>query len=247
MKKIILLMLCAAVFAVSGSGCVSVNVDLSADSLMGRGDLVAYTFDIDDFTEIRIEILCNIEYFAKPSDTVTLEIQSNLIDYISITETDGVLVVRATRGISFPTGRSPILTVGSSMLDKVTLAGVGNFTAHDTINGDSFTINMAGAGRGEADVNVKNLYVSMSGAGDFSLSGTADIAELVLGGAGNIEAMSLQTRRADVILAGVGSVRLSCSENLRVSAGGVGSVEYKGSPNLDVSRGGLVSVRQVTE
>jgi hypothetical protein len=77
------------------------------------------------------------------------------------------------------------------------------------------------------------------------LSGKADRADISMAGAGRMDALELQTRSASINLAGVGTVRISCSDDLSVVAGGVGTVEYRGSPALDLTRGGLVTIRQV--
>ena len=249
MKKITAIAICALAMAVIASGCVSVNLSPSLQGgsiVSGSGSPEVFTFNVGEIKEILIEFQCNIEYYSSRSDVVTLEIQPNLMEYISVEESDGILAVRSTMAaISIPTGRSPVLTVWAPELSRVSLRGAGVFTAHDKISVDSFSIDLAGAGNGNAELEVGTLSVSMSGAGGFTLSGTAETADFSLAGAGSIEALDLQTRHANVNLAGVGSVRISCSENLRVSAGGVGSVEYRGSPTVDTSHGGLVSVRRV--
>ena len=101
------------------------------------------------------------------------------------------------------------------------------------------------AGNGRASLDVNNLSVNVAGASDFTLTGNAEKAYFTLAGAGRIEALELQTQTTNVNLAGAGTVRISASEKLTISAGGVGTVEYRGSPTLDISRGGLVSVRNV--
>jgi hypothetical protein len=169
---------------------------------------------------------------------------SNLLDYIVVEESGGVLTVRSTRSINV-SNNPPVLTVSSPELKNVSLAGAGVFTANDTIVTEGFTLRLDGAGTGKANLDVDSLSVHMAGAGSFDLSGRADTADFRLAGAGEINALSLQTRDATVNLAGVGAVKLSCSDNLSIIAGGVGTVEYRGSPSIDISRGGLVSVRRV--
>ena len=244
----IFLALCIALAAILLTGCVSINwatYPIGGSGMTGRGNIESYSFNVGEIREIRVEMFCNIEHYTAPSDTVTLEIQPNLVEFITVEESGGVLTVRANRNISWSGNNTPVLTVGSPALSRVSLAGAGNFTAHETITGDSFSINMSGAGTGTVDLVVERLSVTLSGAGDIRLTGTADTADISMAGAGRVEALSMQTREADINLAGAGAVRLSCSESLRITAGGVGSVEYRGSPNIDVTRGGLVSVRQV--
>ncbi|MDR2736965.1 MAG: DUF2807 domain-containing protein [Gracilibacteraceae bacterium] len=247
MKRMLSWALCAVFIVVSFSGCVTVSLSPGGGGIVGEGPLESYTFPVGEIAEINVELLCDIRYYAVPADTVMLEIQANLREYIVVEESGGVLTVRATRNIpwGWSDGRIPVLTVSTPVLEGLSLRGAGDFTAYDTITADSFTLNLGGAATGKANLNVGKLAVNMSGAGDFELSGKADIAELNMSGAGNLDALPLQTRTTAVDLAGVGMVRVSCSESLRISAGGLGAVEYKGAPSLDISRGGLVSVKKL--
>ena len=244
MKRTISLALCVTLVAMLLCSCVVVNLSPIQNGVAGQGVPESYGFAVGEISEIRVELFCDIEYYAAPSDTVTLEIQPNLREYITVEESGGVLTVRATRNIAW-SNKAPILTVSTPALKRLTLAGAGTFTAHDTVTADSFTINFDGAGRGKAELDVRNLTVNIAGAGEFELSGKADRADFKMDGAGSLEALPLQTREATVSLSGVGTVRISCSENLRVNADGIGTVEYKGSPSVDLNNDGLVSVNKV--
>jgi len=241
MKKIIAAALAAMLIALSFSGCVVVNYHPVRNAIAGKGTPESYEFKVGDINELRVELLCNVRYYSSPSDTVTLEIQPNLIDYITVDERAGVLTLRATRNIVW-NNYAPVLTVYAPDLNRLSIAGAGNFRAYDTIETDSFELRLDGAGSGTAEFDVNKLRVDMAGAGDFILSGRADSVELNMAGAGRLDALSLEARMADIVLAGVGAVRVNCSERLRIEAGGLGSVEYKGSPEMEIDRGGLVSI-----
>jgi len=249
MRKIILFALCAALAAAFLCGCVSINLspafnNMASGGVVGKGDFASYSYSVGEITEIRTELFCNIEYYSAASDTVTLEIQPNLHEYISVDESDGILTVTTTRNISW-SGNAPVLTVGTPSLKALSLSGAGQFTAHDTITGDSFTLRMDGAGSGTAKLDVNSLTANMSGASNFELSGRADNASVTMSGAGAVNALQLDTRDASVSLAGVGTVRIGCSGILKINADGMGTVEYKGSPSIDINKGGFVNVKKV--
>jgi len=247
MKRIIVLTLCSALAFVLMAGCVSVNFSpIGGAGVAGRGNMETFTFNVNEITEIRVEMLCNIVYHSASSDTVTLEVQANLMEYISVEESGGILTVRSTRNLNITgTGNTPVLTVSSPSLSSVFHAGAGRFNAIDPITGNDFSIYIAGAAEGKAVLNVQNLSINLAGAGSLELSGSADRADISMAGAGRLDALELQTRSASINLAGVGTVRISCSDDLSVVAGGVGTVEYRGSPTIDLTRGGLVTIRQV--
>jgi len=248
MKKILTLTLCVLLGAVFLTGCVTVSFSPGLiGGATGNGDMETFSFSVGEITDIRVEMLCNIVYKSAQSDTVTLEIQSNLHQYIVFEESGGVLRVRADRNLNITgPGNTPVLTISSPNIKSISHAGAGRLTTADPITADSFTLNVTGAADGRAELDVQNLTINLAGAGNLELSGTADIAEITMAGAGRLDGFDLQTRSTSISLAGVGTVRISCSESLSISAGGVGTVEYKGTPSIDMTRGGLVTVRQVS-
>jgi len=250
MKKFFIIVLCVVLAAVMLTGCVSVSFSPNraavSGNISGRGNSETFTFNVSEINEIRVEMLCNIYFYSAPSDTVTFQVQPNLMDYIVVEESGGVLTVRSTRNINFQgTANTPVLTVSTPSLSRMYHAGAGKFTTFDPISGDSFSLYIAGAANGNVDLDVRNLNVTLAGAGDFELSGAAENATIDVMGAGRLNALELDTSTTSISLAGAGTVRISCSDSLNVSAAGVGTVEYRGSPTLDITRGGLVSIRQV--
>ncbi|MCL2003145.1 MAG: DUF2807 domain-containing protein [Oscillospiraceae bacterium] len=247
MKKIWLLVLCAALAAAPLTGCVSVNFSNAAlfAEETGRGTPEGFEFTVGAYSAVRVEGYCDVRYYAGTSDTVTLKIQPNLLEYYEVEVVGGELVLRTTRRINFSAANTPVLTVYTPVLEGLTVTGAGKFTAHDVIAADSFTLRLSGAGDVSAGLDVGRLSVSVSGAGSIELAGTADTAELTMSGAGNLDAFQLQTRETSVRLSGAGAVRVYCTETLRIDASGIGAVEYKGGASVDINRGGLVVVERV--
>jgi hypothetical protein len=245
MKKIVLFALCAALLCLSGCVIPGFYYGGGGISVSGRGELERYEIPVGEYSRVRIEGFCSVNYYSASSDTVTLEIQENLREYYIVEVVGRELVVRYTRRVNFSNFKTPVLTVSVPVLERLDLAGAGTFTAYDPITADSFTLNLAGAGSGTAELNVDRLIVDVAGAGSFELTGTADTADVGIAGAGELKALSLQTRIANIDMAGAGTVKIACSEKLTVDAAGMGTVEYRGSPSLDINRSGLVSVRQV--
>jgi len=252
MKKIVVVALCVVLSAVMFTGCISVYSPVAWErgiwgrGVSGRGNLETFSFDVGEIKEVKVSLLCDILYYSEPSDSVTLEIQPNLMKHVVVEESGGILTVRTTRNIYWSGNtRTPVLRISTPSLSRVSHAGAGSFRTIDPINADTFSLSLAGATNNRATLDVKNLSVDMSGAGDLNLSGRADFADIDIAGAGRMNALDLQTRDTQINLSGVGSVKINCTENLRVIAAGVGDVEYTGSPTIDISRGGLVTVRNV--
>ena len=243
MKKIVALSLSIVLLALCLSGCVTVT--LNPYSVVGKGDSEKYDIEVGGFTGIQISSVCNIHLYTADKAAVTLEVQPNLREYFSVEVKNGILVVKSTRTINISNSHTPIVTVYAPALNSLTVDGACDFTAHDTITADSFALDIAGAASGRADFEVSSLSVSLGGAGSFTLTGTADTAEIHMAGVGDLDARALRTRAAGVNMDGAGTVRVNCSEQLTIDASGVGTVEYSGSPNVNTKRDGLVSVKKV--
>ena len=247
MKRILHSVFCAIIITVLAAGfygCVFVNFG-EFNAAAGKGDMENYKFDVGEYNRINAEGQYEIRYYAAPSGTVTLTVQPNLLEYYEVEVINGELVVNTTKKVTFSSSQSAVLTVSSPVLNSVTITGAGKFIAHDKITADSFTLILNGAAEGKADLDVNSLFVNLSGAGSFNLSGNADTASLKLSGAGDLNALSLQTRDATVDMSGAGTVRVYSTGSLQINADGVGNVEYKGSPSLNLNRDGLVSIKRL--
>jgi len=248
MKKKSLCIIFAALIAISLSGCIIVNFGdgFSGRGVSGKGELESYKIDVGAFNSLRIEGYCDIKYYNDPSYEVTFAVQPNLREYFVLEVKNGELIVRTTRMIRAGRGKTPVLTISVPELISVTIQGAGTFTAHDTINTDTFTLNISGAGNCYANLAVNKVYVEMSGACDLDLSGSAETAHFRLSGAGDLDALKMETREVRIELAGAGNVKVYCTEHLFISASGAGDIEYRGSPRIDMSKSGVVTIRQIS-
>jgi hypothetical protein len=244
MKKKISLTICIAIIAINVSGCVLINIG-NLGSITARGNHEIYEINVGSYKAIKITGACDIRYYSAPSDTVTLAIQSNVREYYIIEVINYELIVRTTRNISFGSDNIPVLTISTPSLNKMNLSGAGTLTTYDKMNTHSFDMKMNGAYNGNAEFDVERLSVEIAGAAKIDLSGRADTANFRLLGASEVNAFSLQTQNAAVDLAGAGTIRISCSDELTINASGASTIEYRGSPRINQNISGAVRVRQV--
>ena len=240
MKKNIFVVMCI-LLALFFSGCIVVN---HVNAVSGKGTPEKYVITVGEYNGIRVDGVCEIQYYAAPSNTVTLEVQPNLREYFVIEVENGVLIVRTKKKISYNSDKAPVLTVSTPALNRLTITGACTFKTIDRIKADTFILDINGAGDGKIELDANRLVATVSGAGSFELSGKADNAQIKLSGAGELKAFSLQIREASVNFSGAGAIMISCSEKLSVEASGAGKVEYKGSPILSVNTRGPVSFKK---
>ena len=237
--------LCLAVFNLMGlSGCVLVGFS-ELGSVTAKGSREVYEVKVAAYSGIIIDGFCEVRYYASPSDTVTLEVSPDVREFFKLEVINGDLVVRSTKHINFSSHNSPVLTISTPALNRLTIDGAGVFTAYDKISAASFAFKLSGAGTCKAALDVNSLSAAISGAGQLALSGKAETADLNLSGAGDLDALPLQTQDARIRLSGAGKVSVSCARDLRIDADGMGTIEYRGSPAVSINKDGLVKIRQV--
>lgn len=139
---------------------------------------------------------------------------------------DGLLVVSLH---GFHHGRKVEVEVSTPLLEGVELAGLGSVTLEEA-SGERLSVQVSGAGKVEAAVEVQNLTVSITGAGAVEVRGRAQALEASITGTGALRAGGLATQDARVLVSGAGSATVAPVETLDVTISGVGKVRYRGQP-----------------
>jgi len=92
------------------------------------------------------------------------------------------------------------------------------------------------------DVNVTDLTINLSGAGDLHANGTADNLELSISGVGSFDGGDLHTQIATINLSGAGGGTVWVDEKLDATVSGAGSIRYYGKPSVKKEVGGVGSI-----
>jgi len=76
-------------------------------------------------------------------------------------------------------------------------------------------------------------FVSVTGAGDFTLSGSSQPRlDIHITGAGNVKAFDMEVEECNISITGSGNCEVNVIQKLQVNISGVGNVFYKGSPEI---------------
>jgi hypothetical protein len=226
---------------VFGLALTSCNMDLGE---RGNGQIVTEEYsDIGSFNEVSIAGSFEVVLRESNQPNLILITDENLLNYIEIDNNNGRLEVNSTRKLR-PSDDSRII-VEYTELEMLDVSGAAAVSAENTLEGNSFELNMSGAGEVELKLDLKELIVDVSGAGAVSLSGFAQRQEISMSGAGGYDGDKLESESAEISISGVGGASIFVTKELNASVSGVGGVSYKGNPevvNKNVS--GLGSVSQ---
>lgn len=231
MRKILI----AAAFAallLSTSACY-VRFDRAAfknSFVLGEGSIQTETRELDSFTSLRMVGFGDVVFVQSEGDPyVEITDYENLLPYV---HTDVLLnelsiSVGADSIGSFQNTRLEII-VHAPYLEKVSLAGSGDFSASGLDCPVDFSLSLAGSGDVEIEaLSCMDLNVSLAGSGDVVVGGRiAGMATASLAGSGDI-VLSGSAASASLAVAGSGDIDAS-----RLEVSGETSKSVRGSGDI---------------
>lgn len=201
--------------------------------IKGNGNMNTIEREVGSYDKVNVGGFFDVELVAGDEGTITLEGESNLLDYI-ITEVQGnALKIKIEKGKNLrPSNRMMIkITVPFRDLDEVTLAGSGDVIGSDLIKANNFHAAVAGSGDLVLEVEASTIDSRVAGSGDLTLSGSTRDLEASVAGSGDIHASKLDAKNVDARVAGSGDISVRCSDSLKARVSGSGDIEYSGNPS----------------
>lgn len=221
------------------SGCTFIQ----EKTIKGDGEIISETFVVEEFSELFVGGAFSITLVKGDETKVIVEVDQNLLEYISVESKGNKLVIDKNRKVALNPTRMRIEVIYSG-LEKIDLSGACNLVGNNTIESNSFELSVSGAAAVDLDLMVKELHLSLSGAGNIKLEGEAEKFFCDLSGASSLRAKDLVSESTDISLSGAGSAEVHATQSLKASLSGLGSITYHGNPpNTSISKSGLGSIK----
>lgn len=198
-----------------------VALSLAAVAVLGAAVGPAHADDVTQsrrvgaFQTVRLEGAAKVVIRVGPAASVSVTADEAIASRVTTEVKDGALVIGMQKGAPVRKGNVRV-QVTTPTLTGVALVGVGSIGAQG-ISADLFQVHLSGAGKLQADGSVKQVQVTVSGAGETALD-------------------RLKAHDADVRLSGTGKVLVHATDSLRAQVSGVGEVRYEGKPAQVVSK-----------
>ena len=240
------LSLMMAFIIIGCASCVSIN-SLQFGAVHGQGDMKDSVFNVSKFTKVNINGGCEVIYSSANSNELKVSMQDNVLKEFNESVAGDTLMIKWNKTIVTDSGFVPKIYISNSNLEGLTINGAVKISESDVIKADTLTLTVAGACDLNIPLNVNKFSVNISGAGKMSISGSAENADMQINGAGEIKALSLDTKLSSITINGTGSVEIYCEDQLNASIAGAGSIRYKGDPNVNPSIVGAGSIKKITE
>jgi hypothetical protein len=194
----------------------------------GHGNVVTKERKTDSFTGVKVSSGIDVYLKQGNNETVSVEADENLHEYIITDVRGGVLNVYSEYNIRDAERKRVYVTMKE--VNSVKTSSAGDVFGESSINSDRLELSASSAGNIKIDVKAKDLNVDISSSGDITLSGETDKLRADLSSAGDLKAYDLKAREADISVSSAGDADVYVTERITARASSAGDVNYKGDP-----------------
>lgn len=203
-------------------------------------------YGLTSFETIEVDADVAVVVTARAPVSAVATGTQDALDRLSVEAQDGKLVIKMRRYAGDDQrarGDRPVtVRVNAANLRGAIVAGAGSLEI-DTLRGDRVDVGLRGPGRlvvGKIDAD--RLSVAMIGNGTMTLGGTAKRGEILLSGAGAVDAGALAIDNLTSDSEGAGDHRFRAVKSATITARGVGKTVVLGRPTCTVRNVGSGTV-----
>lgn len=226
MKKLITLVIALSMVAVS---CAQWG-----GGVKGNGNFVAIERSLQDYDHVAVAGSFDVDLVAGHEGQITLEGESNLLEYVLTEVKNGKLLIKTENGVNLrPSSwtNGIRITVPIESLDKVSLSGSGDIVSRTTIKSNNFSARISGSGEVSLTVEAERVDASLSGSGDITLAGRARDFVVSVSGSGEIQAFAFDADFVNATVSGSADIKVTVNESLEARVSGSGDIYYRGNPS----------------
>ncbi len=225
MKKI-KISLFSFLLALFVQGCY-INLD---ESVSGNGHVTEETRNIHGFRSLKVS--SGIDVFITQSDNEYLRLRAdeNLMEHIKTEVEDGKLKIYTDVNIRM--AKSKKVYLGYKKLVSVQISSAGDVEGENTMQVDELELKLSSAGDLKLEVIADEIKLGISSSGNATLSGSTGYLDAALSSAGNLNAFDLEAARADVSVSSAGNARVYVTDEARFKCSSAGDIIYRGDPEI---------------
>ncbi len=207
------------------------------EKIEGNGNLKKEKRDVGNYTGIASSGSWDVMVAYGESNSIQVEGDENLLEYIETKVEDGSLHIRAKKSVNLKSKNKITVYVSLTRLKEVSLSGSGDIMGEGKFENEGTSrFRLSGSGNIKLSFHkVKDVETSISGSGNIRLSGSAHSVSAHISGSGNTDCSDLICDEVSAIISGSGNVKVNANKSIDARIAGSGSVYYKGAAN-DIQR-----------
>ena len=200
-------------------------------TITGSGKVVSTPVHVSSFSRLQVSNAFEVNVSFGDQEAVFLHVDDNVTGHLDVGVSNGTLHVglKSRTSVRNATLKADVtakslLSIETSGASKVHLAG--------ELTGQNLKLTASGASGLDGSVRMDEVDLSLSGASNAELSGSA--SRLLVSGSGASRLDSLQLQASDLVieLSGASEATVSVTGTISAVVSGASNLRYEGSPNF---------------
>ncbi len=201
------------------------------DRIEGNGNLKKQTRTVDNFSAISSSGSWDVMIAYGESNTIQVEGDENLLEYVETKVEDGKLSIRSSKNVNLRSRNKITVYISVTRLRAVSLSGSGDIIGDGKFyndGGGEFRVSGSGSIK-LAFKKYRSVDVHISGSGNIRLSGAAESVSARISGSGNADCVDVIADDVTASVSGSGNIKVYANKSVDASISGSGNVRYKGA------------------
>jgi len=200
------------------------------ETVSGNGKVVKQSRNVPGFSGLKVATGIDAIITQGERESLTVEADENLMDYIKTEVVDGKLKIYSDKNIR--NAKEKKVYIEYKKLNSIDISSAGDVDGNNTLVTDKLDIEMSSAGDLTLAMEADKLEISISSGGDAKLSGKVNTFKADLSSAGDLNAYELETKVGNISVSSAGSASVFITDEASFQCSSAGSINYKGEPRL---------------
>lgn len=201
--------------------------------IKGNGNQTTIERSVGEYDGVTLSGWFDVEIIEGKEGNLTIEGESNLLEYIVTEVKNGKLILKVQKGYNLKPSswdKGIKITVPVESINSLALSGSGDIVGKTTIKTNEFKTAMSGSGDIDITLDADSVDAAMSGSGDITLKGNTIDFKAVISGSGDIKAYDLQADNVTATISGSADIKVTANKMLQARVSGSGDISYRGNP-----------------
>jgi len=213
--------------------------------VIGSGKIISEERQVSGIKSISIGSSMNLFLNQAESESVRIEADDNIINYITTQKIGDELTIQLKLANFFSI--HPIncyVTVKDLSEIKVSSSAT---VKCDDLDTENLSIKMASSSKGVLNLHVTTLDLNIASSANLKLSGEADTQEIKLASSGRLESYDLVSKNCKITANSSGYASINVTEKLDAKVNSSAQVNYKGNPEVNSEISSSGSLKKVSD
>jgi len=217
--------------------------NIFGERVHGNGNIKSETRPAGHFSSVDVSNNINLHIKQDSSWSVRVETDENLLEFIQVSESNGLLRVDVRDHYNLDPSRNIDVFVSAPEYKALTASGASEIMSDSKIvSTDPMDIDISGASEINLEIKAPRLKAGLSGASKATFRGETKDVSLHGSGASEFRCFELMAENSDVDVSGASNADVFASVNLKADASGASNIRYKGKPSVSSNTSGAGNV-----